>query len=144
MSATVDANILVYASNESDPAYARARAVVERLAAGPDLVYLFWPAIMGYLRIVTDPRILPRPLTFADAAANISALLERPHIQCPGEAEGFWELYRATAGDQVRANDVADAHLAALMRQHGVGTIYSRDRGFRLFDGISAHDPIAD
>jgi uncharacterized protein len=144
MSATVDANILVYASNESDPAHARARAVVERLAAGPDLVYLFWPAIMGYLRIVTHPSILPRPLSFAEAAANISALLERSHVRSPGEAEGFWELYCATAGEQVRADDVPDAHLAALMHQHGVGTIYSRDRGFRRFDGIRAHDPITD
>ena len=41
MSATVDTNVLVYASNESDPVHARARALIERLAAGPDLVYLF-------------------------------------------------------------------------------------------------------
>jgi len=27
--------------------------------------------------------------TFAEAAANISALLERPHIQCPGEAKAM-------------------------------------------------------
>jgi hypothetical protein len=142
MSATVDANILVYASNESDVAYGPARATVERLAAGPDLVYLFWPAIMGYLCIVTHPSILPKPLTFAEAAANISALLERPHIRAPGEAEGFWELYCATAGKQVRANNVPDAHLAALMRQHGVSTIFTRDRGFRRYEGIQAHDPI--
>jgi len=32
-----------------------ARALVERLAAGPDLVYLFWLTIMGYLRIIIHP-----------------------------------------------------------------------------------------
>ncbi len=61
MSATVDANILVYASNTDDPAFRSARALVERLAEGPDLVYLFWPTIMGHLRIVTHPGILPKP-----------------------------------------------------------------------------------
>lgn len=55
MSVTVDANVLVYASNEADPAHGVARALVERLAAGPDLVYLFWPTIMGYLRIDHPP-----------------------------------------------------------------------------------------
>jgi predicted nucleic acid-binding protein len=30
------------------------------------------------------------------------------------------------------------------MRQHGVGTIYTRDRDFRRFDGITAEDPFSD
>ena len=47
------------------------------------------------------------------------------------------------AGDRSRGNDVPDAHLAALMRQHGVRVIYTRDRDFRRFDGIDARDPFA-
>ena len=39
------------------------------------------------------------------------------------------------------SNDVPDGHLATLMRQHGVATIYTRDRDFRRFDGIAAEDP---
>lgn len=39
--------------------------------------------------------------------------------------------------------DVTDAHIATLMRQHGVGTIYTRDRDFRRFDGIRVEDPFA-
>ena len=141
MSVTIDANVLVYASNEADPAHAPARRLVEQLASGPQLVYLFWPVLMGYLRIVTHTAILPRPLSAADAVANVEALLERPHVRTPGEAEGFWELYRATAGGHTRGNDVPDAHVAALMRQHGVATIYARDRDFRRYDGIDARDP---
>ena len=52
MSSTLDANILVYASNTSDPLHAPASALVQRLAEGPELVYLFWPTLLGYLRIV--------------------------------------------------------------------------------------------
>jgi toxin-antitoxin system PIN domain toxin len=143
MSVTVDANVLVYASNAADPAFLPASALLERLAAGPDLVYLFWPTIMGYLRIVTHPGILPMPLTFAEAAANVSGLLRRPHIRTAGEIAGFWELYLATAGGQLRGNDVPDAHLASLMRQHGVETIYTRDRDFRRYEGIAVRDPVA-
>lgn len=141
MSVTVDANVLVYASNESEPVHRSARQLLERLAAGPEIVYLFWPAIMGYLRIVTHPSLLPRPLGPAEAIANVSALIAPPHVRTPGEGEGFWELYLATRNDPDRGNDVPDGHLAALMRQHGVGTIYTRDRDFRCFDGIAAENP---
>jgi toxin-antitoxin system PIN domain toxin len=143
VSVTVDTNLLVYASNAADPAHGVARALIGRLALGPELVYLFWPTVLGYLRIVTHPGILPRPLSPADAAHNVAALLARPHVRTPGEGDGFWDVYRRTAGDHARGNDVPDAHLAALMRQHGVRVIYTRDRGFRRFDGIEARDPFA-
>jgi predicted nucleic acid-binding protein len=72
---------------------------------------------------------------------NAEALLERPHIRVQGEADGFWELYRSTSDPDVRGNLVPDAHLATLMRQHGVAVIYTRDRDFRRFDGIDVRDP---
>ncbi|CAN5586702.1 type II toxin-antitoxin system VapC family toxin [soil metagenome] len=143
MSVTIDANILVYASNSADPAHGPAGALIQRLAAGPELVYLFWPTVMGYLRIVTHPAILPRPLAPLEAATNVANLLARAHVRSPGEDDGFWELYRTAAGDRSRGNDVADAHLVALMLQHGVRVLYSRDRGFRRFDRIEVHDPFA-
>lgn len=143
MSATLDVNILIYASNTADQAHSAARELIERFARGPDLLYLFWPTLMGYLRISTHPGILPRPLTPAVALDNVSDLLRLPHVRSPGESEGFWELYQETAGLHPRGDDIPDAHLATLMRQHGVRVIYTRDRGFRRFDGIEAHDPFA-
>lgn len=142
MSVTVDANVLVYASNEAEPVHAPARRLVERLAAGPEIVYLFWPTIMGYLRIVTHPSLLPRPLGPREAISNVETLTAVPHVRTPGEEEGFWGLYLATRNEADRGNDVPDGHLAALMRQHGVATIYTRDRDFRRFDGIAAENPL--
>lgn len=141
MSTTVDANILVYASNTADPIHRPAVDLVRRLAEGPDLVYLFWPTLMGYLRIVTHPAILPRPLAPIQAMQNIEALLDRPHVRTASESETFWPAFRRAAGERPRGNDVPDAHLAALMRQHGVRLIYTRDRDFRRFDGLEARDP---
>jgi uncharacterized protein len=143
VSVTIDANVLVYASNEGDPAHEPALALVERLAAGPGLVYLFWPTVMGYLRIVTHPGILPAPLTPPEATANIAALLARGHVRAQGEIDDFWKLYLAASGARARGNDVPDAQLAALMRQNGVRVIYTRDRGFRRFDEIEVRDPFA-
>jgi toxin-antitoxin system PIN domain toxin len=143
MSATIDANILIYASDSRAPSHNRAEALIRRLATGPEILYLFWPVLMGYLRIVTHPGILTRPLSPAIALQNIESLLDRPHVRAPGEIDGFWPIFLATAGGRPRGNDVPDAHLAALMRQHGVRVIYTRDRDFRRFDGIDARDPFA-
>jgi toxin-antitoxin system PIN domain toxin len=142
LSATLDTNVLVYASNEGDPVHQQAKKLLERLAGGPDLLYLFWPTLLGYVRLVTHPGILPSPLAPRVAVENVSALLRLPHVRTPGEADGFWELYRATEGDRLRGNDVPDGHIAALMRQHGVRVIYTRDRGFRRFEGIQVEDPL--
>lgn len=141
MSVTVDANVLVYASNEADPIHEPARELVERLAAGPELVYLFWPTIMGYLRIVTHPSVLPRPLAATEAMSNVESLIDPPHVRTAGEDDGFWALYRDTRNHTDRGNDIPDGHIATLMRQHGVAKIYTRDRDLRRFDGIVAEDP---
>ncbi len=144
MSVTVDANVLVYSVNQAAEEFAPASALVERLGRGPDIVYLFWPTVMGFLRIVTHPSILPRPLTADQAEATIERLLVQLHVQAPGEGgRDFWALYRATA-DRARGNDVPDAHLAALMRRRGVRTIYTRDRGFRRFPDLEVKDPLAE
>ena len=144
MSATVDANVLVYASNQGDPVHGRALELIQTLAAGPDLFYLFWPAVLGYLRIVTHPAILPRPLSPRDAATNADALLRRAHVRSPGEEAGFWEIFRKTSRDQARGNDVPETHLVTLMRQHGVRRIYSRDSGLRRFPDVEVIDPFAE
>jgi toxin-antitoxin system PIN domain toxin len=143
VSATVDANILIYASNRSDPVHARALQLVRDLAAGPDLLYLFWPVVLGYLRIVTHPAIIPRPLSPLDAAMNAESLLSRAHVRSPGETAGFWQLFRKTSGDRERGNAVPDTHVVTLMRQNGVRRIYSRDTGLRRFTDIEVIDPFA-
>jgi uncharacterized protein len=142
VSFTLDTNILLYASDESSPFHNQARELVENVAAGPEIVYLFWPVVLGYLRIATHPAVFEHPLAPAEAISNVDALLSRPHVRAAGELEGFWPIYRSVA-DAVapRGNLVTDAHIAALMRQHGVARIWSLDRDFRKFDGISVFNP---
>lgn len=47
----------------------------------------------------------------------------------------------ATQAVVVRGDLVSDAHIAALMRQHGVTLIWTADRDFRRFDGLTARHP---
>lgn len=143
MSYTIDANVLLYASDEDSPYHAAASAFLTRMVAGPELAYLFWPTTMAYLRIVTHPSIFSRPLPLRRALANIQSLLELPHVHSPGEQERFWARLREVAEDaQPTGNLVPDAHLVALMIEHGVTVIWTRDRDYRRFRGITVRDPI--
>lgn len=141
MSATVDTNILVYAADSGTDVGGAARDLIERLARGPELLFVFWPALMGFVRIATHPAIGANPLTPTEALASIASLLDRPHVRAPGEGPGFLRVYESTAPGITRGGQVPDAHIAALMRQHGVQTIYTRDRDFRRFDGIRVENP---
>ncbi|HEV8654870.1 MAG TPA: TA system VapC family ribonuclease toxin [Candidatus Limnocylindria bacterium] len=144
MSATIDVNILLYASDESSSFHAKAAELLDRLARGPDLLYLFWPVLMGYLRMSTHPALFPRPLSVDIATVNVGQLLGLPHARAVGEGDDFWQAYGAvTAGVVVRGNLVSDAHLVALMRENGVGTLWSHDRDFRKFEAVRVRDPFA-
>ncbi len=142
MPSTVDANVLVYASQQSSEFHDRAEAFVAHLAEGPELVYLFWPVVMAYLRVSTHPSVFGVPLTSAEAQANIGRIIEFPNVRVVGEQDRFWALYRAIAIDvRPTGNLVPDAHLVALMRENEVRTIWTHDRDFRKFDGIEVRDP---
>ena len=118
--------------------------LVRRLAAGPELVYLFWPVLMGYLRIVTHPAILPDARSPRRSRCGTSRRSwTGPTFARPARPTASGRSSARRPATASRGNDVPDAHLAALMRQHGVRVIYTRDRDFRRFDGIEPRDPFA-
>ena len=142
MSFTFDANVLLYASDETSGYHPQALAFLGGVASGSEIVYLFWPTVMAYLRIVTHPAVFARPLSHADARSNIQALLDLPHVQTSGESDAFWRRFSEVADDVApTGNLVPDAHLVALMLENGVRTIMTHDRDYRKFRGISVRDP---
>jgi toxin-antitoxin system PIN domain toxin len=121
-----------------------AQAFLKDAVAGGDLFCLGWPTVMSYLRLATHPGIFAAPLSPAEALGNVDALVALPHVRLLSEQEGFLEVYREVAGGfPVRGNLVPDAHLAALLRQHGVRTLYTRDADFRKFPFLDVRDPLA-
>lgn len=142
MTVTFDANVLLYASDEASPYHRQARTFLDRIAIGDELVTLMWPTVMAYLRISTHPAIFREPLRPAEALANVERLLALPHVRTVGEQDRFWASYRQLASEaDVRGNLVPDAHLAALMIENGVRTIWTHDRDFRRFPAVEVRDP---
>ncbi len=144
MSYAVDVNVFLYASDQTSPRHVAALRFLEARAADPDLFTVAWSTLMSYLRIATHPRIFAHPLSPAEALANIGALLNLPRVRVLSEAEGFLDVYRdVTVSFPVRGNLVPDAHLVALLRQHGVRRLYTTDADFRKFPFLDVQDPFA-
>lgn len=145
MSFGIDVNLLLYASDRGSPQHARAAQFLHSCAAGGQVFCLAWLTLMSYLRMATHPRIFAQPLSHGVAAANVEALMALPHCRVVGEQEGFWSTYKDITGDApTRGNLVPDAHLVAVLRQNGVGTLYTHDRDFRKFAFLDVRDPLAD
>jgi len=105
---------------------------------------LAWPTLMSYIRISTHPRIFAAPLAPDEALANVSALLSLPQVRPVSELDGFLDAYKHVAGETpIRGNLVPDAHIASILFQHGVKTLYSSDRDFKKFQSLNVHDPFS-
>ncbi len=142
MSYSFDVNVLLYASDEGSPFQAQARAFLQACASRSEVICLSWTTIMGYLRIATHPSIFRRPLTPDEAHGNVDRLLSLAHVRLITEQEGFWRVYREATRDlAVRANMVPDCHVAALLKQHDVHTLYTADRDFRRFTFLDVRNP---
>ena len=144
MSYSVDVNILLYASAAKSPHHARASEFLAGCAAKPDAFYLSWTTLFGYLRMVTHASIVSPPLSQRRAEANVEALLALRHVRPITEGDDFWDLYeQSTKGLSVKNKLVPDAHLATVLRQHGVKTLYTNDMDFLKFSFLRVENPLA-
>jgi toxin-antitoxin system PIN domain toxin len=142
VSYSIDTNVLLYASDETSRFFDPAQRFLSARVDDPDLLCLVWPTLMAYQRIATHPRIFAHPLSTTEAIENVAGLMTLPRARVIGEGDGFLGVYREVAqAVAARGNLVPDAHVAAILRQHGVRTIYSADADFRRFEFLEVRDP---
>ena len=138
----VDANMLLFAVNESAPEHQRAAAWLEDALNGSRRVGLPWESLTAFVRLATNPRVVPKPLAPVDAWAFVEEWLAAPAAWVPVPTDG----HAAILGDLVRryrpaAKLVPDAHLAALAIEHGA-EIISADTDFARFVEVRWRDPL--
>lgn len=139
----VDANILLYAVDETSPFHERARDWMEETLNGSRRVGLPWVSLTAFLRIVTNPRALADPLAPAEAWALVDAWLDAPTVWVPTPGRGHREILGRLVGDlDLRANLIPDAVLATLCIEHGLEMV-SADTDFARFTELTWHNPIA-
>jgi predicted nucleic acid-binding protein len=78
-----------------------------------------------------------------EAWRNVSSLLRLPRTRIIGEAEGFAHDYEEVSKSVfARGNLVPDAHIATILREHGVLKIYTGDADFRKFGFLEVINPL--
>lgn len=139
----IDVNILVYASIDDLPQHRAARDWLDRQLTGAPRVGLPWPALLGFLRVVTNRRVLVRPLSTEDAWGQVMSWLGCDVVWIPQPTERHADILgQLLALPGIRAELVPDAHLAALAIEHGL-ILCSTDGDFARFPGLRCQNPIA-
>jgi uncharacterized protein len=139
----VDTNILVYAHREDSPFHSAAFRRVAELAEGRTIWAIPWPCLHEFLAIVTHPRIYTPPTPLTRALAQVEAWLESPSLTVLAESAAHWTILRSFLVDgRVAGPQVHDARVAALCREHGVRELWSADRDFSRFAGLSVVNPL--
>lgn len=139
----VDSNVLVYAHREDSPWHSSAFDRMVQLAEGRAPWTIPWPCIHEFLAIVTHPRIYAPPTPLAKAIDQVEAWLESPSLVLVSESEDYWEVLRnILQTGRVSGPQVHDARIAALCQQHGVTELWSADRDFGRFPGLSVRNPL--
>jgi toxin-antitoxin system PIN domain toxin len=140
----VDTNILVYAHREDSPFHAAASSRLSELAEGATLWGIPWPCLHEFLAIVTHPRIYAPPTPLAQALDQVDAWLESPTLALLSEAASHWlELRALLSQGRIAGPRVHDARIAAICRGHGVRLLWSVDRDFSRFAGLTVANPLA-
>jgi hypothetical protein len=139
----IDGNLLLYAHVASFPQHARARAWLDAQFSGNAPVGLPWPSLLGFLRIVTNPRIFERPSSLADAWRQVTAWLDCETAWIPRPGDGHRDILESLLGAPgVQGNLVPDAHLAALAIEHGL-LLCSTDGDFARFPNLRWENPLS-
>ena len=138
---SVDVNVLVYAFDADSPHHTRARQVLHDSARTREPLVLFPAVISGFLRVVTDRRILTQPADPAEALAFLGGVVNWPHARVIDIGPRWWDAFAALAEEHApRGAEVSAVSLAAMAMERGV-TWVSFDRGFARFRGLDWVNP---
>jgi toxin-antitoxin system PIN domain toxin len=139
----VDTNNLVYAHREDAEWHSTAVKQLATLAEGKAAWAIPWPCIHEFLAIATHPKIFAPPTPLARAIDQVEAWLESPSLALLAESSGYWsDLRAALESGRMAGPLVHDARIAALCAQHGVRELWTADRDFGRFPGLTAVNPL--
>ena len=137
----VDANVLLYATNESMPRHADARRWVAAALNGREAVGFAWIVLLAFLRLSTLPALFPQPLQTTTALDVVDNWLSAtPAVLIHPTPRHAAVLRGLLGGIGTAGNVVTDAHVAALCIEHGA-SLCTFDRDFHRFSGLKVTSP---
>jgi toxin-antitoxin system PIN domain toxin len=139
----VDTNILVYAHRRDSPWHDAAARSLTGLAEGRGPWAIPWPCLHEFVAIATHPRLYAPPTPLAAAIDQVDAWFESPTLVLLTETQDYWGTFRSTLEmGRIAGPRVHDARIAALCMAHGVRELWSADRDFSRFSGLTITNPL--
>ncbi|UCF98992.1 MAG: type II toxin-antitoxin system VapC family toxin [Spirochaetaceae bacterium] len=139
----VDTNLLIYAHVAAFDQHSGARSWLDEKLRGFEPLGLPWPSLLGFLRLVSNPRIFERPESLSKAWQQVREWLDCRTTWIPQPTERHREvLDRLLSRSDLRANLIPDAHLAAMAIEHGL-ILCSTDGDFSRFPELRWENPLA-
>ncbi len=139
----VDTNLLVYAHRKDSQWYEPAVRCMTKLAEGSGSWAIPWPCLHEFLGVTTHPRIYAPPTPLQKAIEQVESWLESPSLILLAESESYWSSLRsALMSGRTIGPQVHDAKVAALCQHHGVTELWTADRDFSRFPGLSTRNPL--
>jgi toxin-antitoxin system PIN domain toxin len=140
----VDTHVFIYAVDTSSPGHRRCRRLVDEWRSGTLPWFTTWGILYEFLRVATHPRVFAQPLSSSQAWSFVTALCGSS-LRLLLPTERHQEIATAVLHDAgaVQGNLFHDMETVVLMREHGIGTLYTRDRDFRRFRGLRLVDPLS-
>ena len=140
----LDTNILIYAHVTTFPQHERARTWLDAQLNGNVSVGFPWPSLLGFLRLVTNPRVFQRPEPVTEAWRQAAEWLDCEVAWIPQPTERHRDILATLLlATGVQANLVPDAHLASLAIEHGL-LLCSTDSDFARFANLRWQNPLSD
>jgi uncharacterized protein len=138
----LDVNILVYAFRESAPEHETYANWLREATAGTETLLLADLVLVGFVRVVTNPKVVEPVVSGPQAIEFVEALCGSPRTQLTLSSPAVWEQlgHLVRRDPQIKTNVVPDAYLAAVALTHGA-RVATRDRGFGRFPGLRWFDP---
>lgn len=131
-----DVNVLLYARNEAATGHEASKAWLEDMLRGAESLGLAWIALIGFVRIATNPRVHRAPLRASNALDQIDVWLgARQSVELNPGREHARILRELLERSGTAGNLTTDAHLAALAIENGA-TLVSFDGDFHRFEGL--------
>ncbi|MBA3365260.1 MAG: type II toxin-antitoxin system VapC family toxin [Actinobacteria bacterium] len=139
----VDANLLVYAVDETSPHHARAKPWLEHQLSGSETLGFAWAVLLAFVRLATNPRLFESPLTADEAFDLVDSWLAQPSATVVHPTDRHSRLLRELLAPLGTAGNLTtDAHLAALSVEHGAA-LCSGDSDFARFPRVRWINPLA-
>jgi toxin-antitoxin system PIN domain toxin len=137
-----DVNILIYAHDETSKDHVAARQWWEDHLNGTRMIGLSWVVILGFIRLLTNPRIYQNPYPPSEILAIVGSWLQHPHIRIIHPSEHHFALLSKLIEQiGVAGNLTTDAHLAVLATERGL-ILQTTDADFARFPGLKWSNPL--